>query len=222
MSEVTAYVIDDQPVAVMLLADALVQRGIRVQRGGADVLEAEALIRAAAPGVVVFALRLPAFATLDAIGRLARGRADIPILVLARTTDDVGPVDAVEAGAAGFVTRGTAIDVLASTILALSRGELGVSREHGRAIAERLSAVARARPERKHLTDRQWQVWSLLARGLTNREIAEALGCQMRTAEDHVYTLLKALGLRSRQAAVAVYQATEILDDGKREVSGAP
>lgn len=203
-------------IRVCLVDDqTLVRQGIRSLLGLADGIEvvgeasdgAAALdvIDQTAPDVVLLDLRMPrmdGIATLRAL--TARGVLP-PTLVLTTFDDDAAVLDALRAGARGYLLKDVTLDQLVDAIETLADGRTLVQPAVTAGLVQRLAGhpsafASAARPE--PLTTREIEVLRLLAGGYANREIAGALFLSDGTVKNHVSNLLRKLGVRDRTRAV--------------------
>ena len=163
------------------------------------------------PDVVLMDIRMP---QLDGIAATRRITSEQPARVLVLTTYDLDEYvyDALQAGASGFLLKDTPPSQLADGIRAVAAGEALLAPTITRRLIEeftRLGATRRARPaELDELTPRELEVLRLLARGLSNAEIAEKLVLGDTTIKTHVTHVLSKLGVRDRvQAVVLAYES---------------
>jgi DNA-binding NarL/FixJ family response regulator len=164
-----------------------------------------------APDVVLMDIRMP---ELDGIAATRQITARHPTRVLVLTTYDLDEYvyDALQAGASGFLLKDTPPAQLADGIRAVAGGEALLAPSVTRRLIEefaRIGSARRARPaELDELTARELDVLRLLARGMSNAEIAAALVLGDTTVKTHVAHVLGKLGLRDRvQAVVLAYES---------------
>ncbi len=163
------------------------------------------------PDVVLMDIRMP---ELDGIAATREITARHPARVLVLTTYDLDEYvfDALQAGASGFLLKDTPPAQLVGGIRAVAGGEALLAPTVTRRLIEefgRLGPAHRSRPEAlDELTPRETEVLRLVARGMSNAEIAEALVLSDTTVKTHVTHLLGKLGLRDRvQAVVLAYES---------------
>ena len=193
-------IIDDHPVVRAGLASMLsTQPGINVVASASGGVEALALLEKMAPDVILMDLRMPGMSGLEVIRKINLRQDPPRIIVLTSFDTDEDIYQSVGAGAHGYVLKDTPQDRLLEAIQVVNA--------KGRYFPADIASRLAARMARSNLTPREHQVLQLVAKGLTNKEIAERLVIADRTAEAHVTHLLAKLGLRSR-AQVAVW-ATE-------------
>jgi DNA-binding NarL/FixJ family response regulator len=172
------------------------------------------------PDVVLMDIRMP---DLDGIAATRQITAQHPARVLVLTTYDLDEYvyDALQAGASGFLLKDTPPDQLADGIRAVAGGEALLAPTVTRRLIEeftRLGPARRARPaELDELTPRELDVLRLLARGMSNSEIAAALVLGDTTIKTHVTHVLGKLGLRDRVQAVVLAYETGLVVPGSGE-----
>jgi DNA-binding NarL/FixJ family response regulator len=211
----------------ILIADdqALVRAGFKMILEAEEDLEVvgeasdghEALERVAElrPDVVLMDIRMPELDGIEATRRLvAEADPEHPTRVLMLTTFDVNEYvyEALRAGASGFLLKDVPAEQLAAGIRVVAAGEALLAPTITRRLIEEF---AQARPEPPtpppafdDLTPRELEVLRLIARGLSNAEIAEELVVSETTVKTHVARLLMKLGLRDRvQAVVLAYES---------------
>jgi DNA-binding NarL/FixJ family response regulator len=160
------------------------------------------------PNVVLLDLKLSSGPQVDGLAlckRLVGEHPGLGVLVLTTFAEDRLVVDAVQAGARGYVVKDVDTTELVRAIRAVARGESAFDARSASAMAR---AVGGGSPERDRLTDRELDVLRLLARGLSNRAIGKELFISDTTVKFHVGNLMRKL-LVSRRAE-AVYAASKL------------
>ena len=199
-------------VRVLLVDDhTVVRRGLRMVFELEDDLEIvgeaadgrEALERVAElrPDVVVMDLLMPVMNGVDATRAIRSSYPDVEVVALTSVLEDRMVVDAVEAGAAGYLLKETRPDDLFEAVRAAARGEVRLDPRAQQRLMRELRRPATAAPAREALTERETEVLQQLARGATNKAIAQALGVGEATIKSHVSAVLAKLGLKSRTQA---------------------
>ncbi|MFI0714536.1 response regulator [Streptomyces inhibens] len=187
--------------------------GIEVIGQAVDGLDAVAKAAELAPDVVLMDIRMPELGGIEATRRIT-GPAGATIKVLVLTTFDLDEYvyEALRAGASGFLLKDASAEELAQAVRVVASGEALLAPNITKRLIAEFSRVTRApRPPLKDrvggLTERETEVLSLIAQGLSNAEIAERLVVAEQTVKTHVSRILVKLGLRDRtQAAVYGYE----------------
>jgi len=207
----------------VLLADdqALVRAGFRLILGAepdidvvgeaADGREAVALARRVEPDVVLMDIRMPEVDGIEATRQIARPAGGGPAVLVLTTFDlDAYVYEALRAGASGFLLKDAPEEQLVMGIRVVADGGSLFAPAVTRRLIERFAGSARraAPPAVDELTPREAVILTLVARGLSNAEIAEQLIVSQHTVKSHVAHILGKLGLRDRvQAVVLAYEA---------------
>ncbi|MEP7016948.1 MAG: response regulator transcription factor [Actinomycetota bacterium] len=206
-------------VSIVLVDDhAIVRQGIRsilerhpqmcVVGEAATSDEAMAVVSYARPRIVLLDLKLsPSSDTegLELCQKLTSTYPDTAVLVLTTFMDDQLVVRAIRSGARGYVVKDVDTRELVRAIQAISQGESAFDSRSAAAMVRSLNA--RSPVESKQLTEREREVLSLLARGLSNRDIGKRLYISETTAKFHVGNILRKLNVSRR--AEAVYAASK-------------
>jgi DNA-binding NarL/FixJ family response regulator len=214
-------------IRVLLVDDqALVRAGFRmildaepemeVVGEAADGREAIEQVRALRPEVVLMDIRMPELDGLEAARRiLENAREDEAPRILMLTTFDLDEYvyEALRAGASGFLLKDTPPEQLVAAIHVVANGEALLSPSITRRVISEFVKGNGPKPQAQFprlddLTAREQEVLTLIARGLSNAEIAKSLYVSETTVKTHVARILMKLGLRDRvQAVVLAYEA---------------
>ena len=218
-------------IRILLVDDhAMVRRGMRdflalhddlevvgEAADGAAAVEQAALLT---PDIVVMDLLMPGVDGIEATARIRAADPAIEVIALTSFVEEARVVAAIEAGASGFLLKDADADELAAAIRAAAIGEVHLDPAIAGIVARRMRAGGGGSPGRggargggasrdgvDSLTVRELEVLGGVARGLSNRAIADELGITERTARTHVSNILAKLGLSSRtQAALLAVQ----------------
>jgi two-component system response regulator DevR len=200
---VRVLIVDDHEVLAASLAQVLDAEPDLVTAGVAGTLaRARALVATTAPDVVLLDHRLPDGDGVGAIEELRALRPSIQVVVLTASAADHVLVAAIEAGAAGFVSKTRSLAELTAAVRAAATGEAVVSPELLVRLLPRLHRSGRARHQ--ELTDREREVLDLLAEGLSNAAIADELTVSVNTVRNHVSNLSAKLGAHSKLEALSI------------------
>ncbi|HYH94011.1 MAG TPA: response regulator transcription factor [Candidatus Saccharimonadales bacterium] len=212
------------PIRIVIVDDhAMVRRGMRdfldlhpdleVVGEAADGAAAIEVVAELAPDVVVMDLLMPVVDGIEATARIKAAQPDVEIVAITSFIEEERVVAALEAGASGFLLKDAEADDLAAAIRAAAGGEVHLDPAVARIVAGRMRTGGRGASSHGGrdgdggigmLTVREREVLGGVARGLSNRAIADELGITERTARTHVSNILAKLGLSSRTQAALV------------------
>jgi DNA-binding NarL/FixJ family response regulator len=175
--------------------------------------EAVTIARELAPDIVLMDIRMPELDGIEATRQVTAHGGGAPTRVLMLTTFDLDEYvyDALRAGASGFLLKDVPANQLAAGVRMVAAGDALLAPTITRRLIEEFAAAApaaQAPPGMNELTPRESEVFLLVARGMSNAEIAAELVIGETTVKTHVTRLLMKLGLRDRvQAVVLAYEA---------------
>ncbi len=222
MSPIRTLVVDDQGLVragFRMILEA--QPDIEVVGEAADGLEAVSAARRLRPDVVLMDIRMPRLDGLEATRRLAGPGVADPVRVLILTTFDLDEyvLSALRAGASGFLLKDVPPEDLVDAIRVVAAGDALLAPSVTRRLLDRFASTlpdpAASRPAALDtLTARELEVLGLVARGMSNAEIAEHLVVSETTVKTHVGRLLFKLDLRDRVQAVVLAYETGIVRPG--------
>ncbi|MEX2502287.1 MAG: response regulator transcription factor [Trueperaceae bacterium] len=197
-----------RPVRLLLVDDhTVVRHGLRMVMSLEDDLEVvgeaangrEAIDEAGRlePDVMLMDLLMPVVSGVEAIRAIKAAQPQIEIVALTSVLEDRLVVEAVEAGAAGYLLKETGPEPLIEAIHAAARGEVRLDPR----AQKRLLREVRTPTMRESLTPRETDALRRIAKGMTNKEIAAELNVSEVTVKTHVSSVLAKLGLQSRTQA---------------------
>jgi DNA-binding NarL/FixJ family response regulator len=211
----SVLVVDDQAllrIAFSSLIDA--EDDLEVVGEAADGRQAVELAARLSPDVVVMDVRMPVMDGIEATRQITADRgAGVPRVLILTTFDlDEYVFDALRAGASGFALKSRPLDELLTAIRTVAEGEAllapSVTRRLIAHFTGRTRLAARAPSGLDELTEREREVLSLVARGLSNAELARTLHVSLPTAKTHVSRILTKLGARDRtQLVILAYES---------------
>src|SRR3954451_4345030 len=212
---VRIMIADDQALVragFKMILDA--EDDIEVVGEAADGRQAVDLAKRVKPDVVLMDIRMPELDGIEATRRLVDPSAEQPTRVIMLTTFDLNEYvyEALRAGASGFLLKDVPPAQLAAGIRVVAGGEAlfapSITRRLIEEVAEVATAIPQDPPGLDELTARELEVFKLVARGLSNAEIAAELVVSDTTVKTHVARMLMKLGLRDRvQAVVLAYES---------------
>jgi DNA-binding NarL/FixJ family response regulator len=195
---VRVLVVDDHPV----VRDGLVQllaagEGIHVVGAAADGAEAVAVATSEKPDVVLMDLSMPVMDGCQATRRILAADPDARVLILTSFTDQDGILEALDAGAVGYMLKDAEPAELLDAVRAVARGESPLDPKVAAALL-RSRVAARQEPE---LTGREREVLGLVGNGLANKQIARRLGISEKTVKAHLTNVFQRIGVSDRTQA---------------------
>jgi len=214
----------ERPIRILLVDDQpLLRTGFRMVLGAepdldvvgeaGDGIEAVDLARRLLPDVVLMDIRMPRMDGVAATKAIVEARLPVRVLILTTFDLDEYVVGALRAGASGFLAKDVPADDLVTAIRTVAAGEAVVAPRILKRLLDRFvdrlpDPEATPAPAFDQLTEREREVLILVARGLSNAEIAKELSVSETTVKTHVGHVLTKLGLRDRvQAVVMAYEA---------------
>jgi len=200
---VRVLIVDDHEVLASTLAMALeADDDLEVVGTAGSLADAEALLGRRGVDVLLLDHRLPDGDGIASIPRLQELAPDARIIVLTASTSDDLLLAALENGAAGFVSKTRGLGELKAAVSAVVAGESVVSPELLTRLIPRLTRRESRQPVQ--LTERELEVLSLVAQGLSNAAIAETLFVSVHTVRNHVANLSSKLGAHSKLEALTI------------------
>jgi DNA-binding NarL/FixJ family response regulator len=162
------------------------------------------------PTVVLMDIRMPQLDGLEATRRILAANDDARILILTTFDLDEYVYEALRSGASGFVLKDDPPEQLLAAIRVVAKGEALLSPAITKRVIKQFTRIPRPEPPRQldELTERELEVFRLIARGLSNAEIARELYISDTTVKTHITHILMKLNLRDRVQAVVLAHET--------------
>ena len=207
---ITVVLVDDEHLIRAALARALSDSGIELVGEAVNGEDAIKIIVDVRPDVVLMDLRLPGLSGVEAIEQLGLLAPASRVLVLTRSEQN-RVVEAIVAGASGYILKSAPAEAIISAVRATAAGESVLSPEIAGKLLQRLRELdipvkdpdSAAVAIRAALTDRELEIFTRLASGDSNNEIARSLSLSTNTVANHIASILAKLHLENRiQAAV--------------------
>jgi DNA-binding NarL/FixJ family response regulator len=212
---IRVLVVDDQSMVRagfrMLLAG---EEDIEVVAEASNGLEAVDKAGRFHPTVILMDIRMPELDGLQATRRILAADNASRILILTTFDLDEYVFEALRAGASGFVLKDDSPEQLIAAIRTVAAGDALLSPTITRRVIQKFANVSRPAPPKEHndLSDRERDVFRLMARGLSNAEIGNELYISETTVKTHVTHILQKLDLRDRVQAVVLAHQTGLFD----------
>ena len=198
---ISVALIEDERLTRESLA-ALINRspGLRCVAEFASAEQAIAALAHSPPDVALIDLGLPGMSGIECVRQLASSAPATRLLVLTKFEDAARIVEALKAGAHGYVLKGVSARELANVVRASAHGEVYVSPSLA---AGMMIALTRGRPPDplEELTERELEILKLVGQGLTNREIGQRIHLSEKTIKHYITNILQKLQVRSRVEA---------------------
>jgi DNA-binding NarL/FixJ family response regulator len=218
-----------EDVIRVLIADdqALFRRGLFVVLGTEEFVEVvaeaengeEAVARAAelAPDVVLMDVRMPRINGIEAARQIRDLLPSTKILMLTVSDEEDDLYEAIKAGANGYLLKEISVEEVAEAIRAVIQGQSLISPSMASKLLNEFNSLAKQAAEREQfptpvLTARELEVLKLVAKGMSNKEVADQLYISENTVKNHVRNILEKLHLHSRMEAVMYAVRKRLLD----------
>lgn len=217
----SVLVVDDQALLRTAFSSLInAEDDLRVVGEALDGRQAVELALSLAPDVVVMDVRMPVMDGIEATRRITSGEVSTPPRVLILTTFDLDEYvfEALRAGASGFALKSRPLEELLTAIRVVAAGDGLLAPSVTRRLISRFAAQgqlpARGMRALAELTEREREVLALVARGLSNAELADALYLSLPTVKTHVSRILAKVGARDRtQLVVMAYESGLVTGD---------
>jgi len=207
LDTIHVVIADSDPLARRVVRDALQDRtGFVIPAEASSGQEAVELALHYRPDVALMEISLAGLDGLSATRQIQEQAPEVRVLILSREDEEDVQLQALQAGAAGFISKNTPVETMSRVVESVVNGEAAVSRKVTMRLIERLRHLPEGgvgmRPVRSPLTEREWEVLDLLSQGKNTREIAETLVLSEETIYSHSKNVLRKLNVHSREEAV--------------------
>ncbi|XVV03809.1 response regulator [Actinosynnema sp. CA-248983] len=196
---VSVMVVDDHPIWRDGVARDLAERGFDVVATAGDAASAVRIARAVRPDVVLMDLNLGESTGVEATTMITGSLTGTRVLVLSASGEHDDVLEAVKAGASGYLVKSASAEELVEAVNRTAAGDaVFTAGLAGLVLGEYRRMAATPDEDKPQLTDRETEVLRLVAKGLTARQIANRLVISHRTVENHVQSTLRKLQLHNR------------------------
>jgi DNA-binding NarL/FixJ family response regulator len=200
---VRVFIADDQTLFRAGLA-RLLNEDPRVEVVGqaADGADAAKLVAKQKPDVVLMDLKMPKTDGIEATRQILEADPGVKVLILTTFETDSQVIQALKAGASGYVLKDSSADAIVSSIVAVMSGEKVMASAVANRVLEMLSGTTTPKEFYDGLTNREIEILKLLANGMANKQIAYRLKISEKTVRNHVSNTYEKLGIYDRSQAV--------------------
>jgi DNA-binding NarL/FixJ family response regulator len=198
----TVVLVDDHPVFRKGLSTLLEELGIEVLDEAGDGETGVQLALRHRPDVVLMDVQMPGLDGVEATRRLAAAWPEVQVLVLTMVADDSAVFAAIQAGALGYLLKGSGLDEIDRAVSSVAAGQAVYGPEVARRLRAFFSAGGGAARPFPELTEREREVLSLMADGLNNTEISRRLFLSDKTVRNRVSAIFAKLGVPDRSTAI--------------------
>ena len=215
---------ESQRIRVLLVDDhSIMREGLQSMLEQSEEFEVvgvagdgEEAVSAAAelsPDVVVMDVMMPGKDGVEACREIMESAPGTRVVMLTASTEEDAVIEAVAAGATGYLQKVSGMDRLLSTLKLVAAGEMPVPPEVVRRVFARIRREAKAEEARNELTEREKEVLALFSQGMSYSAIAEARGVKVVTIRNALYSIQSKLGLGTKQEIVVWAVRNGLLDD---------
>ena len=198
----TVVLVDDHPVFRKGLRTLLEELDVTVLGEAGDGEEGVALALELRPDVVLMDVQMPVLDGVAATRRLLAAWPEAQVLVLTMVADDTAVFAAIQAGALGYLLKGSGLEEIDRAVGAVAAGQAVYGPEIARRLRAFFSAGGGAAQPFPELTEREREVLDLMARGLNNTEISRRLFLSDKTVRNRVSAVFTKLGVPDRATAI--------------------
>jgi len=199
---VRVAVIDDHPLFRAGTVHALAKTdGLEVVGEGATAADALKIARELSPNVILLDLRLPG-GGVEAITNITHDCPNVRILVLTASENEQDVTSTLQAGARGYILKGSGGGEVVKTVQAIAKGDTYVAPSLAAQLLIKGPQIkAIVKKTARDLTCREEEIFGCVSRGMSNKEIAKSLNCTERTIKHHMTNIMQKLNVRNRVEA---------------------
>jgi len=223
MAKIRLMIVDDHEVVRLGMRAAFeLESDISVVGEASNGAEALAKISILDPQVILMDVRMPKMNGIEACREIKSAHPTVSILMITSFTDDEAVFASMMAGASGYLLKNVSRAELLKAIRSIAAGESLLNPTAAQQAKTRMVTLASGTTQvpGEDLTEREREVLALVAKGYTNKQIAEALYVSEKTARNHVSHILEKLGLARRSEAAAFAVEHKLTATQKQEQQG--
>jgi DNA-binding NarL/FixJ family response regulator len=196
-------IVDDHPVVREGIGAMLKREAdFKIVGEATNGVEAVEKVRELGPDVVLMDLRMPEMDGVEAITKIRAENPDVKFIILTTYSDDEYIFKGIAAGARAYLLKDAPRDELFKAIRAVSRGESLIQPVVASRVLDKLAELSRKSPAAETLSDREVEVLGLMAKGTSNRDIADQLSITQSTVKTHITSIFQKLSATTRTEAV--------------------
>jgi DNA-binding NarL/FixJ family response regulator len=154
------------------------------------------------PDVVLMDLKMPGVDGIEATRQITEADPNVKVLILTTFETDSNVIQALKAGASGYVLKDSTADAIASSVIAVMSGERVMASAVANRVLEMLTGASTPKEFYDGLTNREIEILKMLANGMANKQIAYRLKISEKTVRNHVSNMYEKLGIYDRSQAV--------------------
>jgi len=213
MMPLRVLIVDDHPMWREAVARDLSEAGHEVIAAVGDGAQAVRVGRSLAPDVAIVDLQLGDMSGVEVIHGLLAARPSMKVLVLSASAEHQDVLDAVKAGALGYLVKSAGREEFLEAVRRTAEGDTVFTAGLAGLVLGEYRRLATADPANPRLTERETEILRLVAKGLSYRQIAERLVLSHRTVQNHVQNTLRKLQLHNRTELVRYVLEQGLEDD---------
>jgi DNA-binding NarL/FixJ family response regulator len=196
-------IVDDHPVVREGIGSMLKREpDFKIVGEASNGVEAVEKARELSPDVMLMDLRMPEMDGVEAITRIRQEMPEIKFIILTTYSDDEYIFKGIAAGARAYLLKDAPRDELFKAIRAVSRGESLIQPVVASRVLDKLAELSRKNPSSETLSDREIEVLRLMAKGVSNSNIADELSITQSTVKTHITSIFQKLNVTTRTEAV--------------------
>jgi DNA-binding NarL/FixJ family response regulator len=196
-------IVDDHPVVREGIGSMLKREpDFKIVGEASNGVEAVEKARELSPDVMLMDLRMPEMDGVEAITRIRHEMPEIKFIILTTYSDDEYIFKGIAAGARAYLLKDAPRDELFKAIRAVSRGESLIQPVVASRVLDKLAELSRKNPSSETLSDREIEVLRLMAKGVSNSNIADELSITQSTVKTHITSIFQKLNVTTRTEAV--------------------
>jgi len=206
-------IVDDHPV-VREGIGAMLKRepDFKIVGEATNGLEAVGKASELAPDVILMDLRMPEMDGVEAITRIKQDMPDTKFIILTTFSDDEYIFKGIAAGARAYLLKDAPREELFKAIRAVSRGESLIQPVVASKVLDKLAELSKKSPSAETLSDREIEVLKLMAKGVSNSNIADELSITQSTVKTHITSIFQKLNVTTRTEAVTTALKRRIIE----------